>query len=235
MKYSIIFNLITLCVLAQVAAATTTVSSTRPTAQQILGGPSGSGRTTSFLDCCKPNCSRSSTLYGRALGSVKSCASVGSVLANRDIKNGCAPTGVGETGTVGDGFAYMCTDYQPWVINDQLSYGFAATYISQLDTNYYCCACFELTFTTGPVKGKQMIIPGAGINADNACSKQFTTDANTWGARYGGVTKIEQCSVLPASFRLGCERRFKWFKNADNPYFRYREVVCPAEIANISG
>ncbi|KAJ3121391.1 hypothetical protein HK098_003731 [Nowakowskiella sp. JEL0407] len=215
----------------------------------VNGGASGNGKTTRYWDCCKPSCAWASNVSG-ASGSVKTCSNNGSALTNANIKNACS--GGGETGP-GDGFAYMCTDNQPWAINDNLSYGFAAASISGVQTSRMCCACYELTFTDGPVAGKKMIVqttntggdlssnhfdlqmPGGGLGVFDGCSKQFNTDASQWGQRYGGLTSASQCSTLPSSLQAGCQWRFGWFKNADNPNMTFREVVCPAAITNISG
>lgn len=111
----------------------------------------------------------------------------------------------------------------------------------------WCCACYSLIFTSGPVTGKQLIvqatntgsdlggnhfdlqIPGGGVGIFDGCSQQFPGNY-TWGARYGGVNTRSDCENLPAVLRSGCFWRFDWFLNADNPRMRFREVPCPLEL-----
>ena len=52
----------------------------------------------------------------------------------------------------------MCNDNQPWAVNDDLAYGFAATALSGKGEADTCCGCYELTFTSGEVKGKRMVV-----------------------------------------------------------------------------
>lgn len=52
----------------------------------------------------------------------------------------------------------MCNDNQPWAVNDDLAYGFAATALSGKSEADTCCSCYELTFTSGEVKGKKMVV-----------------------------------------------------------------------------
>jgi hypothetical protein len=103
----------------------------------------------------------------------------------------------------------------------------------------------RLTFTSGPINGKQMVVqvtntggdlrsnhfdiamPGGGVGAfPDGCAKQFN---NAWmGNQYGGYWARDQCNNLPpGQFRDGCIFRFDWFQNADNPTVEFREVACP--------
>ena len=72
--------------------------------------------------------------------------------------NSCAKNGIdivsrSEQSVCNGGNSHTCNNNQPQVINDQLSHGFAA--FSQSGS---CCKCYELTFTSGPVSGKKMIV-----------------------------------------------------------------------------
>jgi len=78
-------------------------------------------------------------------------------------------------------------------------------------------------------------IPGGGLGIFDGCSTQFNTNAASWGERYGGVNSISGCSNLPTSLQAGCEWRFGWFENADNPTMEFEEVECPAEITAKTG
>lgn len=77
----------------------------------------------------------------------------------------------------------MCSDQSPWVVSDDLAYGFAAVAAggSESDT---CCSCYQcvscrdlefssftdrilrLTFTSTSIAGKKMIVQATNIGAD---------------------------------------------------------------------
>ena len=108
----------------------------------------------------------------------------------------------------------MCADQTPMVISSTLSYGYAAVKLAGEQESDWCCACYELTFTSGAVQGKKMIvqatntggdlgsnhfdlaIPGGGVGMFNACSKQ--------------------CKFFPSSLVKGTvgradgERHYRW-------------------------
>lgn len=201
------------------------------------------GRSTRYWDCCKPSCSWS----GKASVTkpVSSCSWDGaSVLFDSNVQSGC-----------GGGGAFTCNNNQPWAINDNLSYGFAAARMAGKTEADLCCKCFQWTFTSGPVVGKKMVIqvtntgedlnsaenhfdlqiPGGGVGIFNGCSAQWGAPGEGWGARYGGVSSEQQCDQLPWQIRDGCKWRFQWFKNADNPTFDLVEVQCPQELISRSG
>ncbi|KAI9787368.1 MAG: hypothetical protein M1835_002780 [Candelina submexicana] len=181
---------------------------------------SGSGTTTRYWDCCKGSCAWS----GKAPVSapVKTCGKDGSPLSDANAKSGC------EAG----GSAYMCSDQSPWAVSDTLAYGFAAVNVAGQTERDWCCSCYRLTFTSGSVKGKQMIvqatntggdlggnqfdiaIPGGGVGTFNACTNQHGAPSKGWGKQYGGLD-TNTCSSLPTELQPGCNWRFDWF--ADNP------------------
>jgi len=193
------------------------------------------GRTTRYWDCCKPSCSWPGK--GDVSHVVNTCNKRGSILNNIYERNGCE-----------GGEAFMCTDQQPWAVNDNLSYGFAAGHITGLSEKDWCCACYKFTFTNTAIAGKQMIvqitntgndlgenhfdiqIPGGGLGIFDGCSTQFNVNAASWGQRYGGLISEDGCNNLPKSLQAGCHWRFNWFKNVDNPEMDFEEVVCPDEI-----
>ncbi|OLN81147.1 putative endoglucanase type K [Colletotrichum chlorophyti] len=59
------------------------------------------------------------------------------------------------------------------------------------------------------------MMPGGGLGIFDGCTSQFGFQFP--GARYGGVSSRSECSALPAKLQAGCQWRFDWFKNADNP------------------
>jgi len=199
------------------------------------------GKTTRYWDCCKPSCAWN--YKANVSNPVYSCYKDDSIVPIVWTTSGC-----------GGGEAYMCNDQQPWAINDQLSYGFAAANISGSDEEQWCCACFKITFTSTSIAGKEMIVqvtntggdlgenhfdiqmPGGGLGLFDGCSTQFNTDApKLWGERYGGLTSEDGCANLPKILQPGCHWRFDWFENADNPAMEFEEVECPAELIKITG
>ncbi|KAK4119558.1 carbohydrate-binding module family 1 protein [Parathielavia appendiculata] len=195
------------------------------------------GKSTRYWDCCKPSCA----WPGKALVNqpVYACSANFQRLTDPNVKSGCD-----------GGSAFSCADQSPWAINDNLSYGFAATSLSGGSEASWCCACYELTFTSGPVAGKKMVvqststggdlgtnhfdlnIPGGGVGLFDGCTPQF---GGLPGAQYGGVSSRSQCDSFPAALKPGCYWRFDWFKNADNPTFSFRQVQCPSELVARTG
>ncbi|KAF4995370.1 hypothetical protein FGRMN_5154 [Fusarium graminum] len=210
-----------------------------------LAGPlavsaaSGSGHSTRYWDCCKPSCSWS----GKAAVSAPAltCDKSDNPITNLNAVNGCE----------GGGSAFACTNYSPWAVNDNLAYGFTATKLAGGTEASWCCACYALTFTTGPVKGKTMVVqstntggdlgdnhfdlmmPGGGVGIFDGCQSQFGKGLG--GAQYGGISSRSECDSFPELLKDGCHWRFDWFKNADNPDFTFEQVQCPKALLDISG
>lgn len=111
-----------------------------------------------------------------------------------------------------------------------MAYGFAAASIVGSTEGGWCCACYELTFTSGPVAGKKMVVqitntgddlgpegkkqnhfdllmPGGGVGLFNGCAPQWNAPSEGWGVRYGGVSSLAQCSQLPSALQPGCKWR----------------------------
>jgi len=109
---------------------------------------------------------------------------------------------------------------------------------------------FRLTFTSGPVAGKVMVvqststggdlgnnhfdlnIPGGGVGIFDGCTPQF---GGLPGERYGGISSRSQCDSFPDALKPGCYWRFDWFLNADNPNFTFERVQCPSELVARTG
>ncbi|KAH7314077.1 RlpA-like double-psi beta-barrel-protein domain-containing protein-containing protein [Rhexocercosporidium sp. MPI-PUGE-AT-0058] len=204
---------------------------------------SGTGTTTRYWDCCKPSCAWPGKAE-LASGShpVTTCDIKDSPLTDYNTASGC-----------NGGGAYQCSDESPWAINDSLAYGFAAVNIAGGSESSWCCACYELTFTSGPVSGKKMIVqatntggdlsgnqfdismPGGGVGIFNGCTQEWGAPSSGWGAQYGGVASSSSCEEFPAALQAGCRWRFGWFGAADNPTVEFKQVKCPAEITAKSG
>ncbi|KAK4239891.1 glycoside hydrolase [Achaetomium macrosporum] len=208
----------------------------------LAQGSSGSGQTTRYWDCCKPSCAW--PRKGNSPTPVRTCDKNDNPLNDGgNTKSGC------DNG----GGAYMCSNQSPWAVNDTLAYGWAAVNIAGSNEAAWCCACYELTFTSGPVQGKKMIvqatntggdlgnnhfdlaIPGGGVGMFNACTQQYGAPQNGWGDRYGGIHSKSECDGFPAALKAGCNWRFDWFQGADNPSVTFRQVACPRAITDKSG
>lgn len=66
----------------------------------------------------------------------------------------------------------MCSNQIPWAVNDSLAYGYAAVNIQGGSESSWCCACYQLTFTSGAVAGKKMIVQATNTGGDLG-SNQF--------------------------------------------------------------
>lgn len=112
-------------------------------------------------DCCKPSCAWT----GKAdlVGNPVTTCSIDDVpLTDYAAVNGCSDGGT----------AYMCSTQQPWAITDDLAYGFAAVNIADGSESTWCCACYELTFTSGTAEGKKMVVQATNTGSDLG-SNQF--------------------------------------------------------------
>ncbi|KAJ4358374.1 uncharacterized protein N0V89_002956 [Didymosphaeria variabile] len=203
---------------------------------------SGSGKTTRYWDCCKGSCGWA----GKAPVNqpIRSCDKSDNPLADMAAKSACDN---------GGGVAHMCSNQSPWAVDDKLAYGFAAVKLAGSTENAWCCSCYELTFTSGPVAGQQLVVqatntggdlgqnhfdlamPGGGVGLFNACTNQWGAPPNGWGAQYGGISKQSDCDGFPEKLKAGCNWRFDWFKGADNPDVTFKKVTCPKAITDKSG
>ncbi|KAI9647162.1 hypothetical protein NHQ30_003545 [Ciborinia camelliae] len=213
---------------------------------QVSAQASGSGTTTRYWDCCKPSC---------AWSGKTTLASGSTPVGTCDIKDSplSDPTGNAASGCASGGTAYMCSSQSPWAVTDDLAYGYAAVHIAGGTEASWCCACYELTFTSTVLAGKKMIvqatntggdlnsnqfdlaIPGGGVGLFNGCTAEFGAPSTGWGAQYGGVTAASSCSTFPKALQPGCDFRFNWFEGADNPTVDYKQVECPAALTKSTG
>lgn len=77
-----------------------------------------------------------------------------------------------------------------------------------------------------------ILMPGGGVGIFDGCTPQF---GGLPGARYGGISSKSECNSFPELLKDGCNWRFDWFKNADNPDFTFEQVQCPKALTDISG
>ncbi|KAK3381117.1 RlpA-like double-psi beta-barrel-protein domain-containing protein-containing protein [Podospora didyma] len=182
---------------------------------------SGSGQSTRYWDCCKPSCS----WPGKASVNrpVFACDKINNHLSDFSAASEC-----------NKGSAFACADYG----------GSEAS---------WCCGCYALTFTSGPVAGKTMVVqststgadlgnnhfdlamPGGGVGLFDGCSSQFGGIGGIGGAQYGGISSRTLCLSMASALQPGCNWRFDWFQNADNPSFTFTQVQCPAELVARKG
>lgn len=101
-------------------------------------------------DCCKPSCSWS----GKADVNtpVRTCNRQGTLLTDPNAVSGCD-----------GGDSFTCTNMSPWIVDDNTAYGFAAVNIAGGNERTWCCECYELAFTSGPVAGKKMVRAVSGL------------------------------------------------------------------------
>jgi hypothetical protein len=222
----------------------------------IQGG--SNGWASRYWDCCKPACGWTGNV--RAGKPMASCNQQNQSLGgNYDTRNAC------DSG----GSAYMCWNAVPWMVSSTLSYGFAAV----SGANYVCGRCYQIQFNgaghsgnnpgASSLNGKMMIvqvinnggvaadqidllIPGGGVGALNACSMQWgTTDL---GAQYGGFLAAcsggskscvqQKCQSVFAGkpdLQAGCDWFLNWFNAADNPNLVFKKIACPTAITQRSG
>ncbi|TQF16774.1 hypothetical protein FJV41_06355 [Myxococcus llanfairpwllgwyngyllgogerychwyrndrobwllllantysiliogogogochensis] len=198
------------------------------------------GKTVRAWDCCKA----SGSWTGKAAvnAPVKSCAKDGVTVLNASTQSAC-----------NGGSSYACNNNQPWAVTPTFSYGFARADLPGKTESDTSCACYALQFTSTTVKGKthvvqvvgqgpstgsnffELLIPGGGVGLFNGCAPQWGAPSSGWGAQYGGISTKAQCAQLPTQLQPGCNWRFDWFQNADNPEMTFRRVKCPAELTNKSG
>lgn len=229
---------------------------------------------TRYWDCCKAHCSWTGNLFSQSLP-LGTCSKEDVHQQNPNIVSAC----VSATTSA----AFTCHDNIPWAVNNTHAYGFAAVPA----TGDVCGSCFELKFTgngqygqnlgAAALKEKVMVvqatnigydvsheqfdvmIPGGGVGAFDACSFQWGVSKDKLGVQYGGFLSacqqlhghsaahevykrcvIQKCDDLfgDSKFPLlhsGCKFFVDWYEVADNPVLTHRPVACPSELVRISG
>lgn len=118
---------------------------------------SGSGTTSRYWDCCKPSCS-----WPNKAGvsqPVRSCDKYNAVITDQTIENGCD--------TRSPDAAFTCTDNSPWIIDRDLSFGFAATTIAGANESAWCCACYKYVFLQMLLSQGRMLDSERETNSDH--------------------------------------------------------------------
>lgn len=205
-------------------------------AAKVFSAVKGTGSTTRGWSCCKNSCSWANKAPVNS--PVISCDNMDNLFNNPARRDGC------DSG----GGAFSCSDLSPWAVSNTLAYGYAGVNLPASNETAWCCSCYALTFTSGPVNGKQMVvqiintgndlgndqfdlaIPGGGQGQLQGCSKQFSRNG-IWGDTYGGVSHRDECTEFPDPLKAGCYWRFDWFRNADNPTVTWEKVSCPEALS----
>ncbi len=239
----------------------------------ITLGATCNGYATRYWDCCKAHCSWTANVPS-VVNPLPACGSNNSRLTDVSAGSACGN---------GGGSAHMCWGMAPFAVNDKLAYGYAATASGDV-----CGRCYQLEFTgqshnspgdpgSSALAGKVMIVqatnigydvgggqfdilvPGGGVGAFNACSAQWGVSNSELGAQYGGflaackqelgynasLAQYKSCLTNRCNSVFGsrgltelqqaCTWYANWFEAADNPALKYKEVACPAELTSRSG
>lgn len=259
-------------VASSVRSSATSSSGTSRSASSIppiVGGCDG--YATRYWDCCKPHCGWSGNVPS-LVAPLHSCAANNTRLSDLTVASSCD-----------GGNAHMCWGLAPFAVSDTLAYGYAAT-----SSGDVCGRCYQLQFTgsshnspgdpgSAALAGKTMIVqatnigydvgggqfdilvPGGGVGAFNACSAQWGVSNSELGAQYGGLlaackqelgynaslAQYKSCLIGRCNSVFGtrgltelqraCTWYADWFQAADNPALKYKEVACPAELTSRSG
>ncbi|MCX4243285.1 hypothetical protein OEB96_21820 [Paraliomyxa miuraensis] len=230
------------------------------------------GYATRYWDCCKPHCSWPGNVDA-AVGVLDSCNQGDQTHGSGDVASAC--------NQLAGNSAFTCYSLAPWAVTSDISYGFAAI----PSAGDICGRCHRLDFNgmshnagadpgSAALAGKSMIVqavnigydvaggqfdiltPGGGVGAFNACSFQWGVSNEQLGATYGGFLStckqqmggashdaikacvMSRCDDVLSGFgdlHAGCEWFVDWFQAADNPALSWGEVECPAAITAVSG
>jgi len=108
----------------------------------VTGGKTG--KTTRYWDCCLASCSWKENT--KASHPVNACSKDGRTVFSKfdwTIGSACSKSK-----------GYMCSNNQPWAVNDNVAYGFVAADFNGGSQKDWCCTCQRLEFTSGPIAGK---------------------------------------------------------------------------------
>lgn len=121
----------------------------------------GQAITEKYFDCCKSDCSWPAK--AEVNQPVAVCDNDNNPLKEFNSGSSC---GGGET--------FPCSDQIPWAVNDTFAYGFAGVFLMGHASDAWCCACYEITFKNGPVKGQKMVVQAHNSGFDHHGSNRFS-------------------------------------------------------------
>lgn len=168
------------------------------------------GTTSRYWDCCKPSCGWADK--GKFVNSIPvgTCDAKGNPLTDFNAGTGC-----------NGGDSRPCANNVPWAVNDTFSYGFAGVHTLGGEESTWCCACYELTFTTGPAKGKKMVIQSTNTDYEDDTVNRFTFGVS-WLDLYFNSLDDESDMLMIDSRRQYNRRGWCWMPFAIWYYCRQR-------------
>ena len=131
-------------------------------ASSDIFGPS-TAVTSRYWDCCKPSCSWTIKADFNLNHAVTSCDAHSNPLSDYTQASGCQ-----------GGSSFACPNNSPWAVNDAFSYGFVGAFLQGGDESTWCCSCYQLNFTNGPIKGKSMIVQASNTDYNVPDNNIFT-------------------------------------------------------------
>lgn len=256
--------------------------------EKLTASNAKSGWATRYWDACKPHCSWRENIDTNAVpfSICRNCSFNNEEIPAFTLSPNVSQYWSGYEGTKNScdgGVAYTCFDMAPIAINDTLAYAFGAAPGADESS---CGKCFQLQFDghgkNGDkqahtlLKGKTLIlmssnighdvgsgqidvmIPGGGVGAFDALSKQIGVAKDDLGVGFGGLlstcqqeignwdapaAQFQDCVAAKcrnlfgkdpkhADLLRGCLWSADWFEAADNPTYLYKEVECPAYLVN---
>ncbi|UJR34608.1 hypothetical protein I4U23_027385 [Adineta vaga] len=113
--------------------------------------------------------------------------------------------------------SYMCSNQQPWFINDSLAYGYGL---------------MEYDFH----RGRPLVVLYAPGSSDYTvkCIDQWR-NGNYQYEYSSDIKSREECFKLPQPIQNGCLFKYDWFKGIEKPNMIYTKTQCPKEIIDRSG
>ena len=142
----------------------------------LKAGAAGSANTTRSWNCCKHSCSWPGA--GNVSRPVKTCDRSNSIRADYVNASSCDDGGE----------AYACADLQPWPIDNTTSYGFAAVQLSGETEKAWCCACYNLTFTSDVLQNRKMMVQAVSSTSG---------DSSTFDLQVGVLSK--ECLAMESA------------------------------------
>ncbi len=240
------------------------------------------GFATRYWDACKPHCSWPEKVNQNAnpYRIARSCSIKGEEIpAFTKSEDGTWIQGT--KSSCDGGGAYTCVDMIPVTVNDTLAYAFGAA--PGANEQSTCGKCYQIQFTGEGKYGDKpahkllvnktliimasnvgydvgsgqfdIMIPGGGVGAFDALSKQIGVSKSELGEGYGGfyttcenrlgadasVAQFKDCvaqqckSVFKETNETlydGCMWFVNWFEAANNPVTLFKEVECPQYLVD---
>lgn len=135
----------------------------------------GTALTTRYWDCCKPSCGWKGKAF--VTNPVGSCSASDAPIAF-DAGTGC-----------NGGTAFACSQQQPWAVNASLAYGYAGVFLTKdvvgdKTEDAWCCACYQLDFTEGELKGKRMVVQASNTAYDVTSTNRFSIAVRKYTSKH---------------------------------------------------